>query len=245
MARHKPAAEGGYQRGEETRARIVEAAVAVFGERGYEGASTRDIATAAGVNAPAIQYYFDGKEGVYLECVEHLIKLLWHKMGDSVEAAEAALAQAPLKDQALIDASLGILGAVVSTIEDSPQTTAWRAFLDRHQTGLCPESASMAFEDRFKKRIGVVVRLLIAGLSGYAVEDERTVIHSMALFSQGLAFRVQKPKLLEALKWAEVGQQEMQQVRDVVLTQARFTLEGLVRQRDISSPDRRSPARRS
>ncbi|MDD1964796.1 CerR family C-terminal domain-containing protein [Pseudomonas putida] len=234
MARHKPAAEGGYQRGEETRARIVEAAVAVFGERGYEGASTRDIATAAGVNAPAIQYYFDGKEGVYLECVEHLIRLLWHKMGDSVEAAEAALAQTPLKDQALIDASLGILGAVVSTIQDSPQTTAWRAFLDRHQTGLCPESASMAFEDRFKKRIGVVVRLLIAGLSGYAVEDERTVIHSMALFSQGLAFRVQKPKLLEALKWAEVGPQEMEQVRDVVLTQARFTLEGLVRQRDIS-----------
>jgi AcrR family transcriptional regulator len=234
MARHKPAAEGGYQRGEETRARIVEAAVAVFGERGYEGASTRDIATAAGVNAPAIQYYFDGKEGVYLECVEHLIKLLWHKMGDSVEAAEAALAQTPLKDQALIDASLGILGAVVSTIQDSPQTTAWRAFLDRHQAGLCPESASMAFEDRFKKRIGVVVRLLIAGLSGYAVEDERTVIHSMALFSQGLAFRVQKPKLLEALKWAEVGPQEMEQVRDVVLTQARFTLEGLVRQRDIS-----------
>ncbi|MFJ3522453.1 CerR family C-terminal domain-containing protein [Pseudomonas sp. NPDC090203] len=234
MARHKPAAEGGYQRGEETRARIVEAAVAVFGERGYEGASTRDIATAAGVNAPAIQYYFDGKEGVYLECVEHLIRLLWRKMGDSVEAAEAALAQTPLKDQALIDASLGILGAVVSTIQDSPQTTAWRAFLDRHQTGLCPESASMAFEDRFKKRIGVVVRLLIAGLSGYAVEDERTVIHSMALFSQGLAFRVQKPKLLEALKWAEVGPQEMEQVRDVVLTQARFTLEGLVRQRDIS-----------
>jgi len=234
MARHKPAAEGGYQRGEETRARIVEAAVAVFGERGYEGASTRDIATAAGVNAPAIQYYFDGKEGVYLECVEHLIRLLWRKMGDSVEAAEAALAQTPLKDQALIDASLGILGAVVSTIQDSPQTTAWRAFLDRHQTGLCPESASKAFEDRFKKRIGVVVRLLIAGLSGYAVEDERTVIHSMALFSQGLAFRVQKPKLLEALKWAEVGPQEMEQVRDVVLTQARFTLEGLVRQRDIS-----------
>jgi TetR/AcrR family transcriptional regulator, regulator of cefoperazone and chloramphenicol sensitivity len=235
MARHKPAAEGGYQRGEETRARIVEAAVAVFGERGYEGASTRDIATAAGVNAPAIQYYFDGKEGVYLECVEHLIKLLWHKMGDSVEAAEAALARQPMQDQALIEASLGILGAVVSTIQDSPQTTAWRAFLDRHQTGLCPDSASMAFEDRFKKRIGVVVRLLIAGLSGYAVEDERTVIHSMALFSQGLAFRVQKPKLLEALKWAEVGQKEMEQVRDVVLTQARFTLEGLIRQRDARS----------
>jgi hypothetical protein len=46
------------------------------------------------------------------------------------------------------------------------------------------------------------------------VEDPRTAIHSRALLSQVLAFRVQKPKLLEALKWAEVGRQEMEQVRD-------------------------------
>lgn len=233
MARHKPAAEGGYQRGEETRARIVEAAVEVFGERGYDRASTRDIATAAGVNAPAIQYYFDGKEGVYLECVEHLITLLWRKMSPCVEAAEAALADAKASDKTLIDVSLGILGTVVSTIQDSPQTTIWRAFMDRHQAGLCPQSATTAFEDRFKARIGRVIRQLIARLSGFAVEDERTVIHSMALFTQGLAFRVQKPKLLEALKWAEVNQKEMEAVRDVVLMQARFTLEGLARQRDV------------
>lgn len=231
MARHKPAAEGGYQRGEETRARIIEAAVVVFGERGYDGASTRDIANAAGVNAPAIQYYFDGKEGVYLECVEHLIKLLWRKMAPTVEAAESALAEDGANDQGLIEASLGILGAVVSTIQDSPQTTAWRAFLDRHQAGLCPESATMAFEERFKVRIANLIRLLIARLAGLAVDDERTVIHSMALFTQGLAFRVQKPKLLSALNWTEVNQKEMELVREVVLMQARFTLEGLVRHR--------------
>ncbi|MCS3418517.1 CerR family C-terminal domain-containing protein [Pseudomonas yamanorum] len=232
MARHKPAAEGGYQRGEETRARIVEAAVEVFGERGYDGASTRDIANAAGVNAPAIQYYFDGKEGVYLACVEHLIALLWRKMSPSVEAAESALADPEVNDQALIEVSLGILGTVVSTIQDSPQTTVWRAFMDRHQAGLCPESATMAFEERFKSRIANVIRLLIARLAGLAVDDERTVIHSMALFTQGLAFRVQKPKLLSALNWTEVNQKEMELVRDVVLMQARFTLEGLVRHRD-------------
>ncbi|WP_110948076.1 CerR family C-terminal domain-containing protein [Pseudomonas bohemica] len=232
MARHKPATEGGYQRGEETRARLIEAAVAVFGERGYDGASTRDIANAAGVNSPALQYYFDGKEGVYLACVEHLITLLWRKMGDTVQEAEQALAEVDTGDQALIEVSLGILSAVVSTIQDSPQTTAWRAFLDRHQAGLCPESATSAFEERFKTRIGNVIRQLIARLAGFPVEDERTVIHSMALFTQGLAFKVQKPKLLEALKWTAIDQKEMELVREVILAQARFTLEGLVRQRE-------------
>jgi ubiquinone biosynthesis protein Coq4 len=92
----------------------------------------------------------------------------------------------------------------------------------------------MAFEERFKMRIGRVIRQLIARLSGFAVEDDRTVIHSMALFTQGLAFRLQKPKLLAALKWTEISQKEMEQVRDVVLMQARFTLEGLVRQRGLT-----------
>jgi hypothetical protein len=104
--------------------------------------------------------------------------------------------------------------------------------MDRHQAGLCPPSATRAFDEHFKARIGRVIRLLIARLSGFAVEDERTVIHSMALFTQGLAFRVQKPKLLAALNWTEVNQKEMELVRQVVLTQARFTLEGLARQRD-------------
>jgi hypothetical protein len=89
----------------------------------------------------------------------------------------------------------------------------------------------MAFEERFKARIANVIRLLIARLAGLAVDDERTVIHSMALFTQGLAFRVQKPKLLSALNWTEVNQKEMELVREVVLMQARFTLEGLVRHR--------------
>lgn len=234
MARHKPAAEGGYQRGEKTRARIIEAALVVFGERGYEGASTRDIAAAAGVNAPAIQYYFDGKEGVYLECVEHLIGFLWQRMGAPVEAAEIALADPNTDDQQLIDIVLAILGAVVSMIDD--EAIVWREFLDRHQENLCPPSASAAFETHFKTRVGIPIRLLIARLAGLEVQDERAVIHSMALFTQGLAFRAQRAKLMSALNWTAIKQTEMEAVRDVVLIQARFTLEGLARLKSADAP---------
>ena len=34
--RHRHAIDGGYQRGEETRARIVDAALALFGEYGFD-----------------------------------------------------------------------------------------------------------------------------------------------------------------------------------------------------------------
>ena len=88
MARHKPAAEGGYQRGEETRARLIDSAMRLFGERGFGAATTRDIAVDAGVNAPALQYYFGNKEGLYLACVEFIIERVWEQVREAVDNAE-------------------------------------------------------------------------------------------------------------------------------------------------------------
>src|SRR6201999_4130896 len=92
VAKHRHSVSGGDTRGEETRARIIAAAMRLFGEKGYEGASTRDIATAAGVNAPALQYYFDNKEGVLRACVQHIMARMWQSMSGVVDAAEQALA---------------------------------------------------------------------------------------------------------------------------------------------------------
>jgi TetR/AcrR family transcriptional regulator len=50
---------------ERTRERILDAAVAEFGEHGFAGARISAIARRAGVNEQLISYYFDSKEGLY------------------------------------------------------------------------------------------------------------------------------------------------------------------------------------
>jgi AcrR family transcriptional regulator len=62
------------------------AAVKLFGEHGFAGASTRDIATAAGVNAPALQYYFENKEGVYQACAEYITNDLKARFAPAMRA---------------------------------------------------------------------------------------------------------------------------------------------------------------
>lgn len=52
---------------ERTKARIVEAAIEEFSAKGFAGARVSEIAARAGVNQQLIAYYFDGKEGLYLE----------------------------------------------------------------------------------------------------------------------------------------------------------------------------------
>ena len=51
--------------GEESRQRLLHAAVQCFAEHGYSKTSTRMIATEAGTNIAAISYYFGDKAGLY------------------------------------------------------------------------------------------------------------------------------------------------------------------------------------
>ena len=51
--------------------RIIQAALAVIGERGTNGVTTRIIASKANVNHAAINYYFDSKEDLIEKALEH------------------------------------------------------------------------------------------------------------------------------------------------------------------------------
>jgi TetR/AcrR family transcriptional regulator, regulator of cefoperazone and chloramphenicol sensitivity len=56
------------------RARIRDAALALFGERGYRGTSIRDVARGAGVSAGLVQHHFGSKEGLRAACDAHVLE---------------------------------------------------------------------------------------------------------------------------------------------------------------------------
>jgi AcrR family transcriptional regulator len=56
----------GTSKGEETRARIYDAALRLFREKGFEAATMRDVAAAAGMSLGAAYHYFPGKEAIVL-----------------------------------------------------------------------------------------------------------------------------------------------------------------------------------
>ncbi len=61
---------------EVTRERIMKAAERLFAERGYDGTSVRAIVTKARVNQAAINYHFDGKDGLYREVLRAAFRAL-------------------------------------------------------------------------------------------------------------------------------------------------------------------------
>jgi AcrR family transcriptional regulator len=67
-----------------TKERILQAAEEVFATKGFGGASTRDIASKAGVNISSLHYHWESKETLYYAVFRHIYNQLIEISRDSV-----------------------------------------------------------------------------------------------------------------------------------------------------------------
>lgn len=78
-------------RAEATREALLDAALGEFSAHGFEGASTRAIASAAGTHQPQINYHFESKDALWRAAVDRLFE----RLDDGVRHHLAGLPPAP------------------------------------------------------------------------------------------------------------------------------------------------------
>jgi TetR/AcrR family transcriptional regulator, regulator of cefoperazone and chloramphenicol sensitivity len=234
VAKHRHAVDTGYARGEETRARIVVAALRMFGERGFEAASTRDIATVAGVNAPALQYYFDNKEGLYLACVEHIVKRVWAYLSDAVAAAERAVAENK-GDAELIDAYCTIQEVQAHFMFTSDEAGDWRLFMARLQSGEGPEAGFQCIHQQVSARMIKVLSTIVGRMLGRAPDDEETLVRTMMLSGHLHAFHSVRKSVLSKLNWDTFDTNRLALLKRVIREHISALLRSMAKTRDSVS----------
>jgi AcrR family transcriptional regulator len=74
-----------------TRTALLDAALAEFAAHGFEGASTRTIAAAAGTHQPQINYHFDSKDELWRAAVDHLFTRLDDSVGRHLRDTPSAI----------------------------------------------------------------------------------------------------------------------------------------------------------
>ncbi len=214
----------------------------MFGERGFEAASTRDIATSAGVNAPALQYYFDNKEGVYLACVEYIVASVWDFMSDAAADAEQALAR-QASDAELIEKFCALQGRLTEfmfTIKDSED---WRLFMARLNSGEGPPAGFQYIYQHVSGRMTGVLAGIVGRLLGRPADDEETLIRTMTVSGQLHVFQVARKSVLARLKWDRVDAGRLEALKRILREHSTVLLNSMVKGARVPAHGRMENAR--
>jgi len=219
--------QGGYARGEETRSRIIAAAIRAFGEEGYDQASTRKIAARAGVNPPALQYYFDSKEGLHRACAEHISDRVLAILSPALERAAQA-SRARDRRQAL-EALCGLLDALVDGLV-AAGSESWSRFIARGKADGAGPAMSL-----IRERIGVPLIDAAARLIGIATRspagNELTRLRACAVIGQVSSLYNSRENTLAVMGWSQFAPRGLDLIKSVVRAHTRAALAGVARNR--------------
>jgi AcrR family transcriptional regulator len=185
VSRFRP---GSHQRGEETRGRILEAALDLFAASGFDGASTRTIAERAGVNLPAIQYYFGSKEGLYRAVVEQFSQHMQAGVAPIAERIRAELANGQPSRRRLIALLCDMLDIVIAMILDDsePNRDSRQRFFARMEVE--PNAAVDALQDDMVRHMCTPCCAIIGRLIDRPPQHEQVLLHAMTIIGQAKIF---------------------------------------------------------
>jgi AcrR family transcriptional regulator len=208
---------GGYARGEETRARIMAAALRVFAEEGYSRASTRHIAEVAGVTPPALQYYFDSKDGLHRACAHAIAKEIWL----ALDGAKARMTAAVGREQA-IDALCDFLDAMAE-VSLGESSAGWKPFIGRAQADGAGPAASIMLEEVSRPLHAAVSRSLAEILEAPA-DSEDVRLRASAVMAPISAFHTGRANTLAILGWPDYENERLAAIKTMLRSHTRAAL---------------------
>lgn len=212
--------EGSAAAGEKTRANLVRVALDLFGRKGYDATSTRDIAGAAGVNIAGIAYHFGGKAGLHRACGELVAGFLGDRL--SALAIGDPHADATLTPDAAAAAFEAAIVGMARFMLARPEAEAIARFMVREQ--MDPTATfEILYQGLIRPRHERLCRLW-AHATGEDPRSEAVIIAVLALFGQVMFFRVGRATVLRRLDWADIDETNVEEIVDAVRESTRAML---------------------
>ncbi len=215
-SRKKPkiAVGAGYRKGEQTRQRILDAALKAFGKASFKVVTTRQIAEAADVSLPTLQYYFGDKEGLYRACAEAIVARYRDHTASAATHARVALNEgcAPEEARGHLKA---VVGALARFLVGSKEAERWAPFVSRELRDPGP-AFEILYENLWRPGIEIAAQL-ITGVEGGPPDDAH--VRALLLTSSLLAFQPGRSISLRIMRWSKIGPDELRTVLAVLDTQ--------------------------
>lgn len=209
--------DGNIVRSDDTRDKLLLAALELFGQFGFEGVSTRKLAERAGVNLQAINYYFGTKRGLYNAVADYLIGRLLVRVGELRKTvldrfAEAQSGGRPI-EMAEARAILTALGEAMLMLFADDESAVWVRYMVREQAE--PTEAYDRIYVGFMQPMLAAVRHFVGILLDAEPDSERVRLRTLSLIGSLIIYRVGRATVLREMEWAEVGPREIVTIRSI------------------------------
>jgi AcrR family transcriptional regulator len=186
-----------------TRQSLVEAGLRLFGLKGYDGASIRDIAGEAKTNIASIGYHFGGKDGLRRACAEHVAATI---RGIAATALAGAPPPADLTPQQARESLHDFISRAVPFILRDRRVKIMMHFMLREMA-----APSIAFDivyggvmEPTHKRLC----MLWAAATGEEAESEAVRLGVFGVIGQVFYFRFGQEIVLRRMAWKDYGKRE-------------------------------------
>ena len=212
---------------EDARERLIDAAGRAFAERGFEGASVRDICGHAGANVAAVNYHFGDKLSLYVACLERA------QCSESSQTLQAA--DPTLPPEARLHAFVrGMLAA-----QGDPDRPPWHNALMLREMAH-PTAAAAEVLRRYIRPLAEALREILERIvpGGSATPHAGWPV-GFSVVSQVLFYAVHRPVVRILMGEPEYGALDIDFLADHI---TRFSLAALGRGPAIVVADAASPA---
>ena len=215
---------GTHQRGEDTYRRILETAIQVFADEGYEGASTRLLAERASVNLPAIQYYFGSKEGLYRAAIAHIAQFVESRMAATSARVHGALAKKDLSNTELRGLVCEMVDGFLDLVCCSDVPASAGRLIARAE--IEDATALDVLQQTVMRLVFQPCMAALARLLDRPIEDEQIKIRALAICGQALVFKNHGTKTgaCPALGWHDLDAVRLDRIRGLLREQTEAIL---------------------
>lgn len=208
-----------------SRKKIIQAAIILFANKGFDSTSTRDICKQAGVNLSLIPYYFGNKDGLYINIIESIVNYGLTSFKDDIEKTN------DLKKMSLaerIDLLKSILWKYIDFLYSENVPSSFVILMIKEQA-----VSHSKFSQIYSQKINILynaLRKTLASILNKKNNDKYVIFEISSIIGQILGYKVIERATLDALKQDLFTKDDNKIVKNLVFSHVNDFIDKITKQ---------------
>jgi AcrR family transcriptional regulator len=201
----------GYGKSAAARQALVLATIDILKNKSIDAISTREIASKSKQNISAINYYFGGKEGLYIAAVQHIGNIIQQRLYPILFQAEKLTGSKTGTPAEAIDFLKRLMRQVIAFHNE---ILGFTEIIAREQ--IHPTKAFKILYEGALHELQLCGAKLVALAVGGDGDDDEFKIRFHAILGQAVIFRLARETILRGVGWKDIGERETDIVATII-----------------------------